>query len=491
MNVVIRADAGPGIGGGHLMRCLALADMLATRGDDVMFVTRADEQPWGAMLRARGHQVTRLTGALEQWPQDLEATQATLEGRVSDWLIVDHYSLGREWEHGMRPCARRILAIDDIARPHDCDVLLDQNVLADKDAYRDRVPAACRRLLGPRYALLRSEFEMTAARTNGDRVRNVVIGFGASDPTGETEKAVEAFLLADIADVRAQVVVGAANPRAEALRQMYGGEPRLEIHMQTERMAALLSTADLAVGAGGISTWERACLGVPSIVVAVADNQTPIAEKLAGRGSHCYLGQSHEVNAAGIAASLALLAQNRYLRAFFSESSRALCDGQGTRRVAAVLRSSPIMMRRATAEDSDRLYSWRNAKIVRCWSGNSAMVDRAVHQRWLAEVLADDHRHLLIGEDGEGAVGVVRYDVQNEAAEVSIYLVPGRIGRGQGAALLAAGQAWIVENVPTIGELRARVREGNSASVAMFEHAGYRLAEHEFRLSLNCSLEAS
>lgn len=491
MNVTIRVDAGAGIGGGHLMRCLALADELARCGCVVDFVTRADERPWGELLRAHGHRVTRLGGAIGHWAQDLAATRDALDGQTVDWLIVDHYSLDRDWEQGMRPHVRRILAFDDLARRHDCDILLDQNVLDEKDAYLDWVPAGCRRLLGPRYALLRGEFAAAPARPAGDCVRNIVIGFGASDPTGETGKAIEGFLAADLPGAQAHVILGAANVYAEELRQRYGSRSRLEFHTQPERMSELLAAADLAVGAGGISTWERARLGVPSIVISVADNQASIAEKLAVRGGHCYLGRSEEVDVQRIATGLAMLARNVFLRRLFSTTSMALCDGQGARRVATALRSSPVALRLATTADSDALYSWRNAEPVRRRSGNSAPIARPDHDRWLAEVLEDGNRHLLIGEDNGGAIGVIRYDVRDRVAEVSIYLVPQRIGGGAGAGLLAAGQAWLAEHIPAVGELRARVRHGNAASIAIFENAGYRLTEHEFRLSLNCSLERS
>lgn len=491
MNIAIRVDAGTAIGGGHLMRCLALADELAQHGCAIHFVTRADDRPWGELLRMHGHRVTQLAGPMEHWSQDLAATRAVLAGQAVDWLVVDHYSFDRDWEQGMRPHVRRILAVDDLARRHDCDILLDQNVLDDKDAYRALVPAGCRRLLGPRYALLRGEFAAAQQRAAGDRVRNVVIGFGAGDPTGETGKAIDGFLAADLSGARAHIIVGAANLRAEELRRRYGGQSRLEFHTQPQRVSELLAAADLAVGAGGIGTWERACLGVPSIVISVADNQTAIAETLAVRGGHCYLGRSDEVDAQRIATSLTMLAHNAFLRTLFSTTGRTLCDGRGTRRAAAALRSSAVALRRATAADGDALYAWRNAGTVRRWSGNAAPVDRLDHDRWLRNVLEDNNRHLLIGEDDAGAVGVVRYDVRDRVAEVSIYLVPERIGTGAGAGLLAAGQAWLAGHIPAVGEIRARVRHGNAASSTMFENAGYRLAEHEFRLSLDRSREAS
>lgn len=489
MNIVIRADAAAHIGAGHLMRCLALADEVAAQGLTVDFVTRSDEQPWGELLRMHGHRVFRLPSNIEHWTQDLDATRQTLADHACDWLVVDHYSLAQEWETGMRSHARHILAIDDISRTHDCDVLLDQNVIDDKLAYAASTPAGCRRLLGPYYALLRSEFAAPPQRSDlpAGPVRNVVIAFGGSDPTGETGKAIEAFELSRLPGARAQVVVGAANPRAEELRQRYGHVPSLDFHVQPERISELLSAADIAIGAGGISTWERARLGVPSIVISVADNQRSLAEQLAVRGCHCYLGGG-EVSVKALADSLVTLAMNPFLRAAFSRSSRALCDGHGTRRVAAVLRSSSIVLRPATISDSDSLYSWRNAETVRRHSGSPDPISRSEHQRWLQEVLADDTRHLLIGADAQGAVGVIRYDVCGASAEVSIYLVLERMGQGLGTALLSAGQAWLVANVPGVREVTARVRHENVASMAMFEASGYELCERKYRLSLQKGL---
>lgn len=495
MNVFIRTDASAASGTGHLMRCLALANELRQRDATVSFITRAARQPWGDLIRAHGHGLIELPSTFPGAAEDLrEAQAAVADAPECDWLVVDHYELGRNWESAMRPFVRRILAIDDLGRTHDCDALLDQNVMDDGGAYRESVPANCRRFFGPRYALLREEFAQawrTAAHREGT-CRHVLINFGGGDPTGETDKAIQAFLLADIDNARAQVVLGAANTDAATLRFRYGNHPRLEIIEQTDRMSALMAGADVAIGAGGISTWERAALGLPAIVVAVAENQAAIAEVLATRGLHCYLGRSRQVNVAGLAQSLRFLACNPWLRASFSQRSAALCDGAGARRIATQLIGGvALSLRRVAPTDSAALYAWRNAEEVRRGSLDPAPIARADHDRWFDGVLTDANRHQLIGTDAAGPVGVVRFDVSGDQAQVSIYLVPGRIGMGLGANLLAAAHEWLAANLPALREIRARVLADNPRSAALFEHAGYRPFDGSYRKTLSASGETA
>lgn len=463
------------------MRCLALADELARRGADVTFATRAAPGPWRALVEGRGHRLAALNAQAPNWVEDARETQGALH-EVPDWLVVDHYALPGEWEDAMRTHAAKILAIDDLGRAHSCDLLLDQNVVSEAPA------ASEHQLFGPRFALLRPEFaraRLALAQRDG-RCRNVLISFGASDPTDETGRAIEAFLMSGLA-AKAVIVLGAGNPQAAMLRARYGSHPLLELIDSSDRVAELMAAADLAVGAGGVSTWERATVGLPSLVIGVADNQIGIAERLAALGSQIYLGRSGDVDAAQLGTALGVVGRNRGLLTSLARISAALCDGLGARRVADHMIAPRISLRRAAAADAAALHSWRNAEAVRQVSSNPAPVTLAQHERWLAAVLTDANRHLLIGEDVQGPVGVVRFDVTGNRANISIYLVPQRIGSGMGLQLLMAAQEWLALQVPAAVEITARVLAENRRSAAMFESAGYRLAEHEYRKPLKIS----
>jgi UDP-2,4-diacetamido-2,4,6-trideoxy-beta-L-altropyranose hydrolase len=489
VKIAFRVDASAEMGSGHLMRCLALADALRARGTETLFVTSAAERPWRSLLRQHGHAVAAMpNGATEPDRDALETRSAFNEMPLPDWLVVDHYGLGIEWESSMRASCGRIFAIDDVGRSHDCDLLLDQNVLDDEHAYEPLVPRGCSRLLGPRYALLREEFGKE--RANGvardGPVKRVLINFGGSDPTQEIGMTLKAFLAAPLDEsVCADVILGPANLNADTILRRYGSNRRLNLLSHTERMAALMAEADLAIGAGGMSMWERACSGLPSIVVTVADNQRAGAECLAAQGGHLLLGASTTVTAQHIAQALGCLAGNSWLRALFARTGAALVDGRGRERVAGRLLGGEIALRPATSWDCDALYAWRNAEINRRYSGDDRMFSIEAHRQWFADMSVDPSRIMLIGEANCEPIGVLRFDLKASEAMVSIYLVPGRHGMGWGESLLDSGAEWLRAHRPEIVTIRARVKTGNHASLAVFGRAGYLEQERTFSLSLH------
>lgn len=489
MNIAFRVDASAEIGSGHLMRCLALADTLREHGASTLFVTCAEEQPWRALLRQHGHAVAALSGDLADPALDAVETRAALAKTTpTDWLVVDHYALDSEWETALRAFCSHIFAIDDLGRPHNCALLLDQNVLDDEQAYRELVPVSCRRLLGPRYALLRPDFatERGDCSFRGNAVKSILINFGGSDPTQEIGKALEAFFAARLDDsVRADVILGSANPCASTILQRYGGNPRLTLIPHTDRMAAAMAGMDLAIGAGGVSMWERACLGLPSITVTTADNQKRGAEWLAEQGGHLLLGDSATVTEQNLAEALACLAGNSRLRTLFARTGTALVDGRGCERVAQHLLGSRILLRLATTADCDTIYAWRNAEVNRRYSGDERPIPIEDHRQWFAGMTVDPSRIMLIGEADSGPVGVLRFDLEDAEAVVSVYLVPGRHGMGWGETLLGSGADWLRTHLPKIATVRARVKSGNQASLAVFGRAGYLEQERTFILSLH------
>ena len=201
----------------------------------------------------------------------------------------------------MRPRCHRLLAIDDLAdRRHDCDLLLDQN-LRESDPYRTLTPQRCRTLLGPRHALLRDEFRAArqGAAVRDGCLRRILVFFGGSDPTGDTMKAVQA--LATLPPVQADVIVGAMNPARAAIEAACAAHAHLHFACQVQDMAGRLAAADLAIGGGGTSAWERMAVGLPALVVEQADNQHLNALQLERIGVARNLGPSRAVDAAAMA----------------------------------------------------------------------------------------------------------------------------------------------------------------------------------------------
>jgi RimJ/RimL family protein N-acetyltransferase len=314
-------------------------------------------------------------------------------------------------------------------------------------------------------------------------MEHVLIGFGGADPGGETAKAIEGFIAGTPEGIQASVVLGKSNPHRDALMQHYARHPRLQLIEYCEDMPGLMASCDLAIGAGGISTWERACLGLPSIVTAIAENQRLIAESVARRGGQVYLGT--RPTTADYADALRLLSSNAWLRESCARIAARLCDGRGCGRVAAALLPLALDLRHARLDDAKNLLAWRNAEINRLPSFDPTPIALDRHLAWLQATLADPRRVLLIGADRDAAVGVLRYDINDTEAEVSIYLVPGCHGQGRGEQLLRAGTHWLRLNRPGVARLKARIKADNRRSQSVFCAAGYVREAAEFVLNVN------
>lgn len=480
LTLVIRADASLEIGVGHVMRCATLAEHLRLVDADITFVCRPQPGDLIDWLRSKNFVVHELPNEVATMAQDAEQTAEILEKNSPaklDWLVVDHYGLDREWEQRLRPHAQKILVIDDLAdREHDCDLLLDQNFHADMARrYRGRVPGTCRLLLGPAYALLRQEF-IAARRALPERdgvVRRLLISFGGTDPTNESGKALEALRVLGRDDLAVDIVLGTGNPRRTMIEREAAALPGVQCHVGVENMADFMARADLALGAAGTTTWERCCLGLPSLVVSVAENQVLSARSLAESGYLIYLGFAQETTAADIAGGLGVLLHNRPWMKFLGQASAALVDGRGVARVAYSMMPPQISLRPAQAADSDAIWRWRNAEETRRHAFDDRPIPQDVHDRWFESALHDPARALLIGVHQGQAIGVLRYDITGDRATVSVYLLPGLYGRGFGSSLLEAGSRWMLENHPGVGVLRAEVKVANEASSGAFLKAGF------------------
>lgn len=342
MRIAIRADASTDIGSGHVMRCLALAEKLRERKTEVIFICRELEGSLCDLIAAQRFAVLRLpdTALYEMdWRQDAEQSIAACSKSwpKMDWVIVDHYHLDAKWEMFVRSVASRVMVIDDLAnRDHDCDALLDQNYFPDgKQRYAALVPSSCRILLGPSYALLRQEFRSIRERLKlrPHELKRILIFFTAGNDKGETLKAMQGIELFGKAE-HIDVVVGQSNPNnAEIIKKC--SELHWEYHCQVDYMPGLIAQADLVIGAGGSSNWERCALGIPALVAILAENQAPIAQALGQAGIVLNLGWNSNLQAQDYANTLATL-NHDYLAAM-SEKALALVDAKGTERMADIL----------------------------------------------------------------------------------------------------------------------------------------------------------
>lgn len=309
------------------MRCLALADGLARAGWHCRFRVAPGTLETVPALARSGHEVVS-----DSAPQQ----QVQL-------LVVDHYGLDAAFETACRPWARHILAIDDLAdRRHDCDLLLDQTLGRAAADYRELTPGHCVQLLGPQHALLRPDFARlrgeALARRHGT-VERILVALGSSDPRDITGLALDALEQAGF-DAAVDVVLGRASPNCAAVASRLQGWPRAQFHADASNMAELMATADIAVGAAGVTSWERCTVGLPCAMVVTADNQRLIARALDAAGAAVLVGDWTAMTASRLAEALRGMEGPRKLLAM-ADAAAGVCDGGGVARTVAKLEKLP------------------------------------------------------------------------------------------------------------------------------------------------------
>lgn len=351
MQVAIRVDASVQIGTGHFMRCLTLADGLRQRGVQILFASRFLPDHLRGLLNIKGHKFAHLESnssecAADDLPHahwlgtsqiaDAKDTSNALSGSEWDWLVVDHYALDTRWETLLRRTVKNIFVIDDIAnRLHDCDILLDQNFYVDMDArYRTRVPADCQLLLGPRYVLLREEFQLLRKSDNirNGPVRRLLIIFGGVDADNYTSCVIEALTNLELTNLQVDVVIGSQHPFR---KQIVSDCSRLgfSCHQQTNRVAELMAVADLAIGACGFTSYEFAAMQLPAILIPVTDIQATVAKELSKKGIAYALFPSGKDIVEEISAVLKKIIGSSSSRTSMSLACHDFVDAEGVNRV--------------------------------------------------------------------------------------------------------------------------------------------------------------
>lgn len=288
MRVLFRVDASVTIGSGHVMRCITLALALQNHGATCHFACRNYQGHLLDLLKETGFQTFILPSELHTEYDDAFAI-ISLITEPYQLLVIDNYQLGQKYGQLLRQYYQKIMVIDDLAnRLLECDLLLDQNLLPDMDSrYRSLLPENCLQLLGPRYALLREEFY----QLHGPREPNhLLVSFGGSDEQNLTSTTVEAIASLKSFPVTADIVIGMNNPWRENLIKQCQQLENVQLHIQTHNMARLMQKAQLMIGAGGATHWERCVTGLPALVVTVAENQLATTQYLDKLGASVWLG---------------------------------------------------------------------------------------------------------------------------------------------------------------------------------------------------------
>lgn len=486
------------IGLGHLRRCLTLANALDKWGVKCAFISRAHPNHYARMVERRGYDLSLLPLAADikfsgtdykTWLGKSTAVDAaeTLEAITDlachpDWIVVDHYGIDERWENLIRSNVARVLVIDDLAnRAHDCDLLVDQNLAANLETrYADRVPGAAGLLLGPEYALISSEYERLRreVRPRHGPVKRILINFGGSDCFGLTLTTVRALLGLQREHLEVDVVTTASDPSFAAIRTLIAGQPQITLHSNLPSLADLMANADLAIGACGTSTWERMCLGVPSLVITTAENQKSLAAELNDRSLIKLIGHGPNISEGDIQSALGEYCKHD-LPEEWSRRCLELVDGRGAKRVATVMttdESTCLHVRRANVADEVRLLEWANNPETR----KNALVPKAItreeHQNWFRHRLKNADEFLLfIVETTDGVpAGQVRFEKEGAQWSVHYSVAPPFRRRGLGARLLSSALQALrnaVGETVVVGVVKAH----NVASSRIFRRLGFEI----------------
>ena len=502
MKILFRTDASLKIGTGHVMRCLTLAESLREEGAEVTFVCRAHPGNLIGMLRERALSVQELTRDktcfqnqspkksrllvqdYQDWlgctqEEDAQATLKVVGKEHFDWLIVDHYALDEHWERRLRPVTQKLMVIDDLAnRRHDCDLLLDQNYFDDTASRYDRlIPSSSLRFLGPEYALLRPEFSAARKKLQPRKgeVKRVFVFFGGTDPDNITGRALEALSDPALQHLEVDVVLGSTNPHRERVSNQVARRPNTQLHVQVANIAELMAKADLALGAGGTTTWERLSLELPSLVVTIAENQSAFTEALNERGSVVYLGEQSKVTSRVICDALLEEIKKRSANPLpWTDGPNV--DGQGLRRVTEFCINSIApenwVLREATQKDCLLYWQWANEPEVRKQAFAQEMISWETHVAWFQERLKDTQTMLVLVISKVGPIGQVRFEMTNRQATISYSLGRSIRGYGLGKILLEKAIAYFKQKHSF--DLYAEVKVSNRRSVQIFESLGFK-----------------
>jgi UDP-2,4-diacetamido-2,4,6-trideoxy-beta-L-altropyranose hydrolase len=474
---LFRADASPVIGGGHVQRCLSFADWLADVGWQCAFAFREPTLATVPALARSAHQLLPLEGPVDGEVPEL----ARRYDSVCDLMVIDHYGRSQSFQTQCREIAKRILAFEDWPnRVHDADFLLDATVGRRTCEYTNLVSSSCQQLLGSQHAILHPRFAATrpaalARRRATAAPTRLLISIGMTDPVNMTAIALDGVVQSRL-PLDVDIVLGSAAPSLSSIRNR-AVAAGARMHIDVADMAELMSSADIAIGGAGVSSFERCCLGLPTLVMPTVDNQRDSADALGELGAIQVIESDGSVASSQVADAVIRLYQDAASRTEMAAAAAEVCDGRGALRVltaitgtVAASNGKEVRLRLAEYSDCDTLFDWQQHPQSRRFAHNPKAPTAAEHARWFAQTMIDPARLLLIVMCGVEPAGMLRLDrLADGSRKVSILTAPSHYRHGIASAALELARRFI-----PAGELHAEILAGNIPSHALFRRAGYR-----------------
>jgi len=473
--IVIRADATETIGTGHIMRCLALAEAWRDTGAEVFFVSACDAPALENRLKKEGIQILHISqeaGTLD----DADETARIGHEYGANWIVVDGYHFGAEYQKTIKDSGLSLLFIDDYghADHYYADIVLNQNIYADMSFYPKFEPYT-QFLLGMKYALIRKEFLKWSGRHRDipDVARKSLVTLGGSDPDNVTLKVIEAVRTIDLEGLEVIVVIGGANPYFDLIHEMVKDLSNFRLLKNADNMPELMAWADIAISAGGSTCWELLFMCVPSIVISIAKNQEPITNELKSKNFAKVIEIEDFKEQRELGKLILNFLQDYEIRSAFSKRMAQCIDGKGSSRIVNAICSNKIMLRNVEISDCKKIWFWINDPLVRSVSFNPRPISLERHVEWFSSALINPNLVYYIAVDKNAKpFGQARFQIESKEAVISVLVDPEYRGMSLGSSLIRdATEKLFIET--GIEKVKAFIKIGNEVSRKAFTKVGY------------------
>ena len=462
VSFLIRADATPRMGTGHVMRCLALAQAGRKEGLDVHLICRLGVE-WLYTRLAREnislHILTDAVPSVEE-PETL-LTQIQLEGLPVPqdvdspiWVALDGYHFDTACQKAIMQAGYRLLVIDDYAHlpEYHCDVLLNQNIGAEELTYHGSIG---RKLLGLDYVLLREEFweakEKAKSRIRPSQPQNILVTLGGGNFIEHLEKIAADMTMPELAGRTVRVIQGAMD--ADCIRAAFANCPaRLEIVQSVDDMPSLLLDTDLCITAGGSTCWELCCLKIPFLVLSVAKNQNEVVN---------LIDKNHIAHKYSYDKIKDIIKKNIYIEN----------DVFIKNKIKSIFILFSITLRKIKKDDCYLIFDIINKNYIRDNSINNSYISYEDHLLWFNERIKNDSSFFVV-EYKNKMIGYIRFDTKNFEEQISIALYDSYHNKGIGTyAIKYALKQY--SSISKFNNIFAYIIKDNIASLNCFIKSGF------------------
>ena len=469
MRVIFRVDASLQMGTGHVMRCLTLAQVLKENGANVEFICRNHKGNLTDKIRLNGFVVHELelfgeanvdtSLAHSHWlgvtqRQDADDCVDILKVKKLDWLIVDHYALDEQWQKRLKPYYEKLMVIDDLAdRKHQCDILLDQTFGRQQEDYSTFTPKGCQLLLGSKYALLRPECAewrpYSLERRIKPEFKQLLINMGGVDIDNVTKSILDELKICNLPDdTNITIVMGGSAPHIASVKSKVSELPyKAEVKVNVDNMAEIMTNSDMAIGAAGATTWERCCLGLPTIQIVIAKNQLFSAEILTYNDIVKLAKEIKEI-------AYLLESSTEWMNNVGNAASE-ICDGMGGYKVFNKMTDYKIILKEfgevelcnytnLNKVDKMSALSMRNHPEISKWMHNQDSIPKTTHFKFIKSLESKMDRRYFLVKQKNNIIGSINFSEINlyNSVEFGIYTNPFLQLKGAGRLLESAASQY-------------------------------------------------